>query len=144
MNARSRHVDVSRQQGAIADDHVVADYAVVPDVCRGHEVTFIADDRGALRFCAAMHRAVLAEDVPVADLQIAPAGPVELQVLRLMPDHRAHVDFVIASDFRVAGKVGVGQTRVPAPIFTCSSMTTFGPMSTDESISAFLFTIAVG
>ena len=54
-----------------------------------------------------MHGAILAEDVSVTNSQIAAAGPVELQVLRLMPDHRAHVDLVVASDFRMPGDVRV-------------------------------------
>ena len=104
---------VSCQQRAIADDDIVADDAIVSDVRDAHQKTIIADDRGAFRFRAAMHRAVLAKDVAVADPQIAAAVAVELQILWLMPDDRAHVDLVVPPDLRVARDIRVGPNPCP-------------------------------
>ena len=104
---------VTRQQYAIDDDHIVADHAVVPDVRRGHQVALVANDRRALRLRAAMHGAILAKDIAVADLQIAAAPAVELQVLRLMTEDRAHVNLILAPDLRVSGEIGVRQNPRP-------------------------------
>ena len=69
--------NVSAEQTIVRDDHVVADLAIVPDVRAGHEKIIVADlRRGSFR-CAAMNRAVFANDIVVADDNSRSFDPVK-------------------------------------------------------------------
>jgi len=55
-----------------------------------------------------MDGAVFADDIVVADSDKARDVFVEGEVLGLMADYRADVDFIILPDFRVTGYEGIG------------------------------------
>ena len=62
---------VAAQEGAVGEDAAIADAAVVGDVAAGHEEVAAADDRLEGLRRAAVDGDVLAEDVVVADDDIA-------------------------------------------------------------------------
>ena len=54
-----------------------------------------------------MDGTVFPENIPVANAQVAPRPPVKLQVLRFVPDHRAHVNLIVAANDCMPGNVRI-------------------------------------
>ena len=89
---------VAGERGAVAEDRLVADMAVVRHVRVGHEQVVIADARQpAAAGRAAMNRRELADDVAVADHQARPLA-AELEILRNQPDRGHREDLVGVAD----------------------------------------------
>src|SRR5579885_2822218 len=91
----------SGKQGATANDDVVADPAIVRDVCILHHEIVVADDRDVALLASAMHGRTFAEDIAIADPD-APRHSAVFQVLRFVADNGGRVDNVVGSDLGVA------------------------------------------
>ena len=64
------YADVTGQQTIIGDDDIISDFAIVADMRACHQEVFVADFSGAALSASAMDRAVFANDVLVADLNL--------------------------------------------------------------------------
>lgn len=94
--------NMSAEKAIIRDDDAVSDCAVMADVRSDHEEIVVADDGCAPRNCAAMDRAIFAENVPFADSDAATHDWIEIQVLRRRSDDGAVPDQVLRSDLHFA------------------------------------------
>ena len=97
---------VARHLHRIRDDHVIADDAVMRDMHVRHQEATCPHRRLASRGAAAVDRAVLPDDRPVADLHPRLFAFV-LEVLRIVADHRAVADLHAVTHARVALQDGV-------------------------------------
>ncbi len=102
------HLYIAGQQSPAGYDRMIADLAVMRHVRMMHEEIVVADDSGAAFDGAAVDLTVFTDDVAVADLEKTLLTFVG-EVLRDMPDDRAHVDFVVLADFASASEHSGGQ-----------------------------------
>lgn len=98
--------DMPREQGAVGDDVVGADLAVVSDMAAGHEEILVPNDRVLLELGGPMHRAVFAEHISLTDAQSRGRSAV-FEVLGRVADDRAAMEPVIGANEGVAGDVDV-------------------------------------
>jgi hypothetical protein len=99
--------DVAGEGGAVDENIVVAELAVVADVRVRHDEIVAAEPRGAAAFYrAAIHRGKFAKGVVVADFD-SYALPGEGEVLRIAADNREGVHAIILAEARRALHDGV-------------------------------------
>src|SRR3989344_5141692 len=92
--------DMPRQAGAVGENRMIADTAVVRDMTIRHDEIVMADPRHtAAGNGAATERAILPDDVTVADLQPGRLALVT-QMLGGVPQRRELIDSVVFSDAR--------------------------------------------
>src|SRR4029077_11304764 len=113
------HDDVTGKLGAVGEDRLVADLAVVREVDVGHDPVFVADARDAgVLHRAAVDRHVLADGVVVADLDAGGLALVFLVLRRRAnggevedavapPDAHAAVDHHVGADPAALPDLGV-------------------------------------
>src|SRR5262249_44379039 len=99
---------VPAKHRTIREDHAVAETAVVTDVSRAHDVVVATDLGRRARLGAAVDLRELADDVAIADAQVALRAR-KGEVLRQMTNDRAHVDDVVGADLRPPGQRRVCQ-----------------------------------
>ncbi len=92
------HAHVAAEQAIVRDDDAVADLAIVPQVRAGHEEIAIAHDGGAVLRGAAMNRAMLANDIVLADFDPAAGGRVEPEILGRAANDGAVADECFSPD----------------------------------------------
>jgi len=102
------HLHIAGQQSPTGNDRVITDLAVMRHMGVVHEEIVVADNGGAAFGGTAVDLTVFANDIAVADLEETLPAFVG-DVLRDVPNDRAHVDFVVFADVTITGEHGMGQ-----------------------------------
>src|SRR6266576_2424290 len=124
---------MSGQQTIVRDHDIVSDEAIVTNVRSAHQKILVANFRGAAVGAAAMNRAVLADNIVVADFDLRLSFQRKRNILRWHSDDRAVSDEISTGDC----------TMVCLPIVTSGPTIENGPICTSAPIFAFGSTIAV-
>src|SRR6185437_2867197 len=99
--------DVTGELGAIDEDHVVADHAVVADVRVGHDEVVAADARDAAAlYGAAVHRTELAEVIRVAHFELHTLAGVG-EILGIASYDGEGMNMIVTTELRRAFDDGV-------------------------------------
>ncbi len=93
------HDDVAGESGAIGDDDVIADMAIVGEVHADHDEVVAADGGSSVGLHAAVDGHVLSDDVFGADDQLA-AGSAVAGMLRHSAEHGAFIDVISRPELR--------------------------------------------
>ena len=86
------------QETIVRDDDIVSDEAIVTEVCSAHQKILVSDCCGAVLGAAAVDRAVLADNIVVADFDFRLSFWRKRNILRWDTDNGAVSDEISATN----------------------------------------------
>ena len=136
--------DITGQQRVIGDDNPVADLNIMRHVRSGHQKIVVPETGRAAVFCAAVYGAVLTNNIIVADAHIAFHGRIKRHILGIMPIIAPMCIWLRSPIVVYPRTTACAMIFVLLPMLTCSSIITYGPISTSSARRAPAAMIAVG
>src|SRR6266436_7552775 len=128
--------NVAAQQTIVCDDDVVSNFAVVADVCAGHEKILVAHFGHAALGAAAMNCAVLANHVFVSNCDIRFSSRRERKILWRSADNSAVSNEVAHADCNVRINYSVRLDCRSFADHDVLPITAYGPIVTSAAIFA--------